>query len=383
MGSPPKHFLALSPSGSPSSSPIDGPWNRRNSWRISTASFGGSGGGGGTSTPPIQEVDGEQGSPGQDRRSSPLSSSTPAEMANYLGQQLFEREPVGLGLFGPLTSTPDATAGSTSTRPSPAPESTQDSPPRRRMPSSGSSFRVSNPDMPSRRTSSVSFNLGPTAEEPSSSALPVPALPLSILASPPQAAQPLGPVAASALVETHSAIVRQIQADIMQPLAKDDSAPIDGLPSTSVDVAGIAAPAPPLAPAAVESSVTALSSPPSPVAASSSAGQRIAEVVPDTTSPAVAKLASKAAESILTSPPVLSLRGVFDALPPGHAYSSGHVLDILIGFIDREREKALAFDRKRGWGEPQREKVGWFLAELEESVCLVVPRPSVFAPGCD
>lgn len=67
-------------------------------------------------------------------------------------------------------------------------------------------------------------------------------------------------------------------------------------------------------------------------------------------------------------PPILTVRAVFAALSPTETHSTGKVLDILTGFIDREREQSIRLDRKRGWGEAERTKAGWIISEIEAEV---------------
>lgn len=381
IGSPPKHNLALTPPMSPESNTIDGPWNRRNSWRMSSTYGVGMTG---TSTPPIQEVAGENGSPSADR-----TLLLPSKGPNYLGHQSFERENVGLGLFGTALDP----AGHH--HPSEASTTERDDQiiatgaARHRMPSANSSFRVSNPDQPSRRPSAVSFDLGPkTSVQDSSVARKLNASQTSIVsAMKPERSSSVGPIDVTTIAdstspvipmppppETHSTIIAQIRDEIMlsaSPVV--DGLPVSSLASTLTPDSTRSAPIERDTPAQVFTcspqpiSVPLVAEPlpgtPPPPSPSPSASSTTSETIRANVSHS-----SSISRTSLVAPPVLSLRGVFEALPPGHSYSSGHVLDILMGFIDREREKALAFDKKRGWGDAQREKVGWFLIELEESV---------------
>lgn len=67
-------------------------------------------------------------------------------------------------------------------------------------------------------------------------------------------------------------------------------------------------------------------------------------------------------------PPILTVRAVFAALSPTEHHTTGRVLDILMGFIDRERERSIMLDRKKGWGDAERTKVGWIISEVEAEV---------------
>ncbi|KAL7417684.1 hypothetical protein BDY24DRAFT_438006 [Mrakia frigida] len=75
-------------------------------------------------------------------------------------------------------------------------------------------------------------------------------------------------------------------------------------------------------------------------------------------------------------PPILTVRAVFEALSPTEHHSTGKVLDILMGFIDREREQSIALNRKKGWGETERTKVGWIIGEVEAELVPTNPHLS-------
>jgi hypothetical protein len=66
----------------------------------------------------------------------------------------------------------------------------------------------------------------------------------------------------------------------------------------------------------------------------------------------------------------LTLRGVFDRLKPDVQHSSGEVLDTVMTYIDNERNRSLLANKKKGWSSKDRDRVGYFLTELEETVRL-------------